>query len=137
MERAAIRLVKSKLKPSTNSAWIQPWGRHGYLPSGHQEDAGYALAYLRHSIDHGGRIAVLDDIWIAGTWRGLGLGARLLNTVCEDLRAVGARAVLLEVDPANEVAISLYSRFGFTHTGTASTARALRSLEMLGLLESS
>jgi ribosomal protein S18 acetylase RimI-like enzyme len=41
------------------------------------------------------------------------------------LRAVGARAVLLEVDPANQVAISLYSRFGFTHTGTAFYVKGL------------
>jgi predicted N-acetyltransferase YhbS len=61
-------------------------------------DVGYALAYYRHSIDHGGRIAVLDDLWVTVNRRGQGLGARLLKAVCEDLRALGARAVLLEVD---------------------------------------
>jgi GNAT superfamily N-acetyltransferase len=70
------------------------------------QDVGYALAYLRHSIDHGGRNAVLDDLWVTVNRRGQGLGARLLKAVCEDLRAVGARAVLLEVDPANKVAIA-------------------------------
>ena len=89
------------------------------------QDVGYALAYYRHSIDHGGRIAFLDDLWVTVKRRGHGLGARLLKAVCEDLRAVGARAVLLEVDPANEVAISLYSRFGFIHTGTAFYVKGL------------
>jgi ribosomal protein S18 acetylase RimI-like enzyme len=42
-----------------------------------------------------------------------------LEAAVEHLRALGARAVLLEIDPANKVAISLYSRFGFAHTGTA------------------
>ena len=83
------------------------------------QDIGYALAYYRHSIDHGGSIAVLDDLWVTVNRRGHGLGALLLEAAVEHLRALGARAVLLEVDPANKVAISLYSRFGFAHTGTA------------------
>jgi len=37
----------------------------------------------------------------------------------------GVRAVLLEVDPANEIAIALYSRFGFSKTGTAFYAKRL------------
>ena len=82
-------------------------------------DIGYGLVYFRHSIDHGGRIAVLDDLWITTDRRGQGQGALLLRTICEDLRAMGARAVILEVDPENEVALALYSRFGFTKTGTA------------------
>jgi predicted GNAT superfamily acetyltransferase len=46
-------------------------------------------------------------------------GALLLSAICKDLQAMGVRAVLLEVDPENEVALALYSRFGFTKTGTA------------------
>jgi ribosomal protein S18 acetylase RimI-like enzyme len=99
-------------------------GRAWMLAVG-DRDVGYALAYYRHSIDHGGRIAVLDDLWVTVNRRGHGLGARLLEAVCEDLRALGARAVLLEVDPANKVAISLYSRFGFAHTGTAFYVKGL------------
>jgi ribosomal protein S18 acetylase RimI-like enzyme len=82
-------------------------------------DIGYGLVYFRHSIDHGGRIAVLDDLWIIADRRGQGQGALLLRYICEDLQAIGVRAVLLEVDPENEVALALYSRFGFTKTGTA------------------
>jgi ribosomal protein S18 acetylase RimI-like enzyme len=89
------------------------------------KNVGYALAYFRHSIDHAGRIAVLDDIWVVADRRGQGLGTHLLKAVCADLQAMGARAVLLEVDPANEVAIALYSRFGFTKTGTAVYAKNL------------
>jgi GNAT superfamily N-acetyltransferase len=100
------------------------FGRAWMLAVG-DRDVGYALAYYRHSIDYGGRIAVLDDLWVTVNRRGHGLGARLLEAVCEDLRALGARAVLLEVDPANKVAISLYSRFGFAHTGTAFYVKGL------------
>ncbi|MBV9273841.1 MAG: GNAT family N-acetyltransferase [Verrucomicrobia bacterium] len=82
-------------------------------------DIGYSLIYFRHSIDHGGRVAVLDDLWVTGDRRGEGLGAQLLKSVCEALRPMGVRAVLLEVDSANEVAVALYSRLGFSKTGTA------------------
>jgi len=88
-------------------------------------DIGYGLVYFRHSIDHGGRIAILDDLWVTVDQRGQGLGARLLKADCEDLQAMGARAVPLGVDPANEIAIALYSRFSFTKIGTALCAKSL------------
>ena len=59
-------------------------------------DIGYGLVYFRHSIDHGGRIAVLDDLWITADRRGQGHGGLLLRTICENLQAMGARAVILE-----------------------------------------
>ena len=117
VSREHVEAIRQLCADSTlGQAWLLAVG---------DRDVGYALAYYRHSIDHGGRIAVLDDLWVTVNRRGHGLGARLLEAVCEDLRALGARAVLLEVDPANKVAISLYSRFGFAHTGTAFYVKGL------------
>lgn len=94
VSREHVEAIRQLCADSTlGQAWLLAVG---------DRDVGYALAYLRHSIDHGGRIAVLDDLWVTVSRRGQGLGARLLKAVCEDLRAVGARAVLLEVDPANQ-----------------------------------
>src|SRR4051794_210653 len=56
-------------------------GRAWFLTDGRGRDVGYALAYWRHSIDHGGRVAVLDDLWIDAAFRGRGLGRRLLGAV--------------------------------------------------------
>ncbi|MBV9877612.1 MAG: GNAT family N-acetyltransferase [Verrucomicrobia bacterium] len=99
---------------SANSTLGQAW-----MLTIDDRDIGYGLVYFRHSIDHGGRIAVLDDLWITADHRGQGRGALLLRAICEDLKAMGVRAVQLEVDPENEVALALYSRFGFSETGTA------------------
>jgi ribosomal protein S18 acetylase RimI-like enzyme len=103
--------------PSLGRAWL--------LADGRGRDVGYALAYGRHSIDHGGRVAVLDDLWIDAAFRGRGLGRRLMQAVLADMSACGARAVVLEADPADAPAMSFYARLGFTPKDTALLAKAL------------
>ena len=105
--------------PSLGRAWL--------LAEGRGRDAGYALAYWRHSIDHGGRVAVLDDLWIEPDMRGRGLGRRLMEAVLADMSASGARAVVVEADPADAPAMSFYARLGFAPKGTALLAKALVS----------
>ncbi len=92
-------------------------------------DVGYALACWRDSIDHGGRVAVLDDLWIEPGLRGRGLGARLLKAAVADMSASGARAVVVEADPADAPAMSFYARLGFAPKCTALLARALPAAE--------
>ena len=103
--------------PSLGRAWL--------LADGRGRDVGYALAYWRHSIDHGGRVAVLDDLWMDAGLRGRGLGRRLMEAALADMSACGARAVVLEADPADAPAMSFYARLGFTPKGTALLVRAL------------
>ncbi len=103
--------------PSLGRAWL--------LAAGRGRDVGYALAYWRHSIDHGGRIAVLDDLWVEAGLRGHGLGRRLMDAVLADMSACGARTVVLEADPADAPAMSFYARLGFAPKGTALLVRTL------------
>ena len=99
-------------------------GRAWLLTDRRGRDVGYALAYWRHSIDHGGRIAVLDDLWVEPGLRGRGLGARLLGAALAEMGESGVRAVVLEADPADASALAFYRRHGFAPTGTALLARA-------------
>ncbi len=99
-------------------------GRAWPLADG-RRDVGYALAYWRHSVDHGGRIAVLDDLWIEPRLRGRGLGRRLMDAVLADMSASGAQAVVVEADPADAPAMSFYGRLGFAAKGTALLVRSL------------
>ena len=103
--------------PSLGRAWL--------LADGRNRDVGYALAYWRHSIDHGGRVAVLDDLWIEPDLRGRGLGRRLMEAVLADMSASGARAVVVEADPADAPAMAFYARLGFAAAGTPLLARTL------------
>lgn len=66
-------------------------GRAWLLADGRGRDVGYALACWRCSIDHGGRVAVLDDLRVEPGARGRGLGTQLLNTALAQMEQVGAR----------------------------------------------
>jgi ribosomal protein S18 acetylase RimI-like enzyme len=101
---------------SLGRAWLLTDGRR---------DVGYALAYWRHSIDHGGRVAVLDDLWIDPALRGRGLGVRLLWAAMAGMAQAGARAVVVEADPADAPAMAFYDRLGSAPKGIALLIRAL------------
>lgn len=49
--------------------------------------------------------------------RGKGVGSFLLNHAIESAKAVGCRAVLLDVDRENDAARELYEKFGFEPSG--------------------
>ena len=99
-------------------------GRAWLLTDG-RRDVGYALAYWRHSVDHGGRMAVLDDLWIEPGLRGRGLGTHLLGAALAGMVDAGARAVVVEADPADAPAMAFYARLGFAPKGTALPVRKL------------
>jgi ribosomal protein S18 acetylase RimI-like enzyme len=101
---------------SLGRAWLLTDGRR---------DVGYALAYWRHSVDHGGRVAVLDDLWIEPGHRGRGLGAHLLRAALAAMERTGARAAVVEADPTDAPAMAFYGRLGFVAKGTALLVRAL------------
>jgi ribosomal protein S18 acetylase RimI-like enzyme len=104
-------------------AWLLAAGRR---------DVGYALAYRRHSIDHGGRVAVLDDLWVEPGLRGRGLGAHLLRAALADLEVAGSRTVVVEADPADASAMAFYGRLGFAAKGTVLLVRTLPPTSAVG-----
>lgn len=58
----------------------------------------------------------LYSLGVAPERRGAGLGRLLVDQCLAILRAESARAVVLEVDAANQAAIALYERLGFRRT---------------------
>ena len=113
VQAAAIHALCSDA--SLGRAWLLAEGRR---------DVGYALAYWRHSVDHGGGVAMLDDLWIEPGLRGRGLGARLLRAALAGMEEAAARAVVVEADPADAPAMSFYARLGFAPKGAALLVRA-------------
>lgn len=61
--------------------------------------------------------ADLMTIGVAASWRGLGLGRRLLDALLEAARVKGVEAVFLEVRESNVSARGLYERAGFKEVG--------------------
>lgn len=54
---------------------------------------------------------------IEESWRGQGIGGRLLEAAVEWARSIGAHKISLDVFPHNEAAIKLYETFGFVREG--------------------
>ncbi len=69
--------------------------------------------------------AYLEDFYLAPKARGLGVGTKLLDYALQ--RAEGQRCnhILLDVRRSNTAAQRLYTRFGFTDTGSAMWKRPL------------
>ena len=81
------------------------------------EIAGWAVGLLRRTGPHtfSGRLYALA---VHPDFRGRGLGARLAQTVLDQLRRRGARALSLEVRDPNPAAQGLYRRLGFKPAGS-------------------
>jgi [ribosomal protein S18]-alanine N-acetyltransferase len=59
----------------------------------------------------------LGNVAVTGSWRGRGIGHRLVAAVLDRAEQRGVREVFLEVRPSNTAARSLYERFGFAPVG--------------------
>ena len=66
------------------------------------------------SLEHGGRAAWLDELYVMPEHRGSGIGTMLLHEVRVAARAGGALAMDLEVEAGHERVSSLYERHGFS-----------------------
>jgi len=81
------------------------------------EDAGRAIAYVvlcfGYSLEFFGRDAFVDEVYVDPAYRDHGHGVHLLATVEDACRALGVRALHLEVDHENARARNLYVRAGF------------------------
>lgn len=75
--------------------------------------AGYLVLVLGYSLEFGGRFGLLDELFVADGWRGLGLGRQALEFAAAQCRARGWSVLRLEVARKNERAQTLYSRSGF------------------------
>ncbi|MFF4659221.1 GNAT family N-acetyltransferase [Streptomyces sp. NPDC001381] len=80
------------------------------LPGG--EIAGYATCAPELSTWDGGEYLHLDCLFLAPGHRGLGLGARLMDAVFEQARALGLPEVQWQTPAWNEGAIRFYDRLG-------------------------
>lgn len=74
---------------------------------------GMACVSFCWTLEHGGKSAWLDELYVLPAYRGAGLGGALLQTALSKARASGCAAVDLEVDIEHHQAENLYRRAGF------------------------
>src|SRR6266852_2655398 len=74
---------------------------------------GACLANRIASVEHGGAVLFIDELYVAPDARRRGVARALLNRLLADSRASGVRAIELEVDEGHEPARALYRSLGF------------------------
>jgi GNAT superfamily N-acetyltransferase len=81
------------------------------------EDGGVAVgvAWLSFTwaLEHGGKTGWLEELYVVPPRRNQGIGAKLLSYVLEEARALGCRAIDLEVEVEHARAEHLYARANF------------------------
>ena len=87
---------------------------------------GVAALSLVTPIEHGGRSAWLEELYVVPAARERGVGGRLLAAACAVVAAVGGVAVDLEVGAEHARAARLYERAGFQPMTRARWVRRLR-----------
>jgi ribosomal protein S18 acetylase RimI-like enzyme len=92
---------------------------HGvaYLIGPARAPMGYVIVGFGWSVQLGGMNGVLDGIYLRPAVRGRGIATEILVALPKALAGAGLVALNLEVDPANERALRLYTRAGFKPSG--------------------
>lgn len=75
---------------------------------------GVACVSFSWTVERGGRVAWLDELYIVPTLRAHGIGNEMLARVIAKAGAEGCRTVELEVETSHARAEHLYRRHGFT-----------------------
>jgi GNAT superfamily N-acetyltransferase len=88
---------------------------HGFLlvalSNGAPVGVAYAASHL--SLEHGGTIGWLEELYVSPQWRGSGIGGRLLTEVIARAQELNWRTLELEVVTGHERVVPLYLRHGF------------------------
>jgi GNAT superfamily N-acetyltransferase len=81
------------------------------------------------SIEHGGRSAWLDELYVIPPLRGAGIGTKLLEAVLDWARIDGLVAIDLEVEEDHARVEALYERHGFRPHTRRRWVKRVRSSE--------
>lgn len=87
---------------------------------------GYVVVALGFSFEFGGRDAFVDELYIAPSHRGRGLGRSAVETAIQGCREMGVATLHLEVEHVKEAAADLYKRLGFVDGGRRLMHLAIR-----------
>ena len=105
-DEASVRGALEELlaNPSLGRAW---------LVFGDNSPIGYTVLTFGFSLESHGRDGILDEIYISPTYRGQGIGSRVVEFVEAEARRLGLKKLYLEVERNNQQARALYQKLGF------------------------
>lgn len=85
-----------------------------WLVEGDGACVAYLVVTIGFSLEHRGRDAFIDELYVTASHRGRGLGTAACAVADTWCRAWGVRTLLLEVEADNDDARRVYERVGFT-----------------------
>jgi ribosomal protein S18 acetylase RimI-like enzyme len=88
-----------------------------YLLKIKEETAGYVCLCYGFSFEYGGKIAVLDELYIKAEFRNQGLGKKTLEFLDKKTKELEIKAIHMEVESHNTTALGLYTSQGFKTKG--------------------
>lgn len=110
-------------------AYVRDGGRR-WEPLAYLSPDGTIIAVL--ALTHAEDIVEVRNLAVDVTQQGTGVGTELMGAVLNWCRAQGSTSVELTFHPDNEVAARLYSRAGFSPTGTTRNGEPLWSISLAG-----
>ena len=108
----AIALDSRALQSAIRGAIVDP-ARGAFLVARDAGPVGVAYLAFTWTLEHGGRSAWLEELYVVPAMRSRGVGSRLLREAMAHAKAAGAAAIDLEVDEGHARAAHLYAREGF------------------------
>ena len=88
--------------------------------------AGYFVLAFSFSLEFHGRYGFLDELYLREPFRGSGLGRRAVEQATAACRAIGARALRLEITATNAGARRFYQRLEFEDAGRTLLTRWIK-----------
>jgi diamine N-acetyltransferase len=101
----ARRALEQMIRENHGQAWMVELER---------QPAGYVIVLFGFSLEYGGRVLEIDELFIQTEFRGLGLGKAILEFVGAQAHEIGAVLLTLETESDNENAQAFYGKHGFT-----------------------
>ena len=112
-EEHAIVVPQLTLTEAVRAMTLHP-SRGTILLADDAKIVGLAVLAYMWTLEHGGRVAWLDELFVVPEQRGRGIGHILLQHALVIAEEMGCRVVQLEVELGHERAEHLYQRAGFT-----------------------
>jgi GNAT superfamily N-acetyltransferase len=114
LDEHAIAIDDARLESALGAVIAQPALGRVVLAVEGDRPVGLAALSFTWTLEHGGKVAWLEELYVVPERRCQGVGTVLLRAALAAAEAEGCRAVDLEIDRDHARASHLYAREGFT-----------------------
>ncbi|WP_305832128.1 GNAT family N-acetyltransferase [Photobacterium leiognathi] len=108
VEQTSAAVKQLLASPELGHAWFIEVEENGET-----QIAGHLIVSYAFSLEHGGKVGLIDQFYLKPEWRQKGIGSALFPQVEQNVINDGIKALSLEVNIGNAGARTFYERQGF------------------------